>query len=216
MDSGNPTADSGASIQDRLEQFLSADEPQAQNEADEPEVKAKAEPAEVEEVEADADEGEGEGEGPSISLSDLSKYFGIDEQYLDVDEDGTVSIKTKVDGQEGKTKLKDLQTSYQLRQHLDNETRAVAEKQKAMQAQAQQVEQAIQARVQQVERLASAAQEQLTREFNGIDWQTLRVTDPGEYSAQLADFQNRQAYITSIANGAAAERQQFAEYPPVH
>lgn len=208
METVNPTADnSGASIQDRLETLLSADEPQAQNEADAPEVEAQAEPADIE-VEVDADEGEGAGDEPSISLSDLSKYLGIDEQHLDVDEDGTVSIKTKVDGQEGKTKLKDLQTSYQLRQHLDNETRAVAEQHKAIQAHAQQVEQAIQERVQQVEGLANAAQEQLTREFNGIDWQMLRQTDPGEYSALYQDFQNRQAHINSIAQQAQQQRQQ--------
>jgi hypothetical protein len=209
MDSVNPTADSGASIQDRLENFLSADEPQAQDEADAPEVKAQAEPADVE-SEVDADEGEGEGEEPSISLSDLSKYLGIDEQYLDVDEDGTVSIKTKVDGQESKTKLKDLQTSYQLRQHLDNETRAVAEQQKAMREQAAQVERVIQERVQQVEYLANAAQEQLTREFNNIDWQLLRQADPAEYSALSRDFEVRQAHINGIGQHVANERQQYA------
>jgi hypothetical protein len=63
--------------------------------------------------------------------------------------------------------------------------------------------------VQQVESLANAAQEQLTREFNGIDWQMLRQTDPGEYSALYQDFQNRQAHINNIANSAAAERHQF-------
>lgn len=208
MESANPTADSGASIQDRIEAYLSADEPQEQPQAEASETEAKAEPAETE-VEVDAEEGEGEGDGPSISLSDLSKYFGIDEQYLDVDEDGTVSIKTKVDGQEGKTKLKDLQTSYQLRQHLDNETRAVVEHQKAVRAQVYQIEQAIQARAQQVEKLAEAAQSQLTREFNGIDWQLLRQNDPGEYSALYQDFQNRQAYINEIAQSAASERKQL-------
>jgi hypothetical protein len=185
---------------------LSADEPQ-ELEADAPELKADAEPAEPE-VESD-DDGE-EGDEPSLSLTDLAKYLGVEESALDIDENGALNLKTKVDGQEGKAKLNDLLTSYQLRSHLDNQTRAQAEQQKAWQAQVQQAEQVIQARVQQVETMANAAQEQLTRDFNGIDWQLLRQTDPAEYAASLQDFQARQAQINQIAQTAAYERQHFS------
>jgi hypothetical protein len=208
MQTENPTQ-SGDSIQERLESLLSADEPQEVTEAPQEEPTSEADPAEVEaEVETADDEGD-EGNEPSLSLTDLAKYLGVDESALDVDEAGQLNLKTKVDGTEGKAKLTDLLTSYQLRGHLDNQTRAVAEQQKALAQQAAQQEAQVQARVQQVMDLASAAQAELNREFQNVDWQTLRVTDPAEYAASIQDYQARQAHINNIANNAAQQRQQY-------
>jgi len=194
-------------IQERLEKYLSADEPQAKPEPAAPAPEAEQGAEEVPEVEPESDEGQAE--EPSLAVSDLAKYLGIDESALDVDESGELHLKTKVDGQEGKAKLQDLITSYQLRAHLDNETRAAAENRKALQAHAAQVEQTIQERLGYVENLTNAAQAELQREFQGIPWQELRVNDPGQYAAYLADYQERQAQINNIAQVAANERQQF-------
>lgn len=207
MQTENPTQ-SGESIQERVESFLSADEPQAENEAPQDEPNREAEPADTEEVETADDEGD-EGSEPSLSLTDLARYLGVDESALDVDEAGQLNLKTKVDGQEGKAKLTDLLTSYQLRGHLDNQTRAVAEQQKAMQAQAAEMERAVQARVQHVQDLANAAQMELNREFQNVDWQTLRVTDPAEYAALIQDYQARQANISGVLQTAQQHRQQY-------
>lgn len=207
MQTENPTPSEGASIQERLETYLSADEPQEQQEAEPTEVREEAAP--VDEVEVETENDEGADDGPQLSLTDLAKYLKIDETALDVDEAGELSIRTKVDGQEGRAKLNDLLTSYQLRSHLDNQTRAVAEQQKAIQAQAVEIEQKIQQRVQYVEDLANAAQAQLNREFSNIDWQTLRVTDPAEYAASYQDYQARQAHINSIAENAGQQRRQY-------
>jgi hypothetical protein len=207
MQTENPTPSEGASIQERLESYLSTDEPQEQQEAEPTEVREEAAP--VDEVEVETENDEGADDEPQLSLTDLAKYLKVDETVLDVDEAGELSIRTKVDGQEGKAKLTDLLTSYQLRSHLDNQTRAVAEQQKAIQAQAVEIEQQIQQRVQHVNDLTSAAQSQLNREFQNIDWQTLRVTDPAEYAATYQDFQARQAHINNIAASANQQRQQY-------
>lgn len=200
------TIHSDDEITSRLESFLSAEEPQAQDQSAPPAEKATDEPAE-QEVEQEA-EGEGQEDAPSMSLTDLSKYLGIDETALDVDESGQLSLKTKVDGQEGKAKLADLITSYQLRAHLDNETRAVAEQRKAIQAQFAEMERAVQARAEQIETLANVAQNELMRQFQGIDWQTLRATDPAEYAALSHDFQVRQGQIAAVLQATQAQKQQ--------
>lgn len=202
--SENPTQSSGDSIQDRIEAFLSPEEPKPAAEA----APAEAAPTETPEVEPASDEGNQESE-PQLSLTDLAKYLGVDETALDVDEAGALNLKTKVDGEEGKAKLSDLITSYQLRAHLDKETRAVAEQRKAIEAQNASYEQQLAARAQQVEDLANTAQMELNREFQNVDWQTLRVTDPAEYAASLQDYQARQAHINNIVNQAQAQRQQF-------
>lgn len=203
----NPTPNEGASIQDRIETFLAAEEPQSNAE------EAQASDAQQAETEVDAEPPEGdEGEQteqPSVALSDLAQYLGIDETLLDVDEDGKVVFKTKIDGQEGKTKLTDALTSYQLKGHLDNKTRAQAEAEKAWQAQVAQTQQALQQQYQYAEDLANAAQQELNRRFQSVDWQTLRVTDPAEYAALLQDFQAQQANIQNIAQTAQAQRNQY-------
>lgn len=200
----NPTPQEGASIQERLERFLEPEVPSQPTEAEEP-----AEVSTEVDVEVEPQEGAGEeANEPSIALSDLAQYLGIEENFLDVDDDGKVLVRTKIDGQEGKTKLNDLLTSYQLKGHLDNETRAVAEQRKAMQAQMAEIEQAVQARVQQIEDMANVAQYELNRQFQNIDWQSLRVNDPAEYAAQLADFQARQGQIQNLLQSAQQQRQQ--------
>lgn len=203
--SENPTPSSGDSIQDRIEAYLSPEEPKPAAEAAEPQ---EAAPTDTPEVEPASDEGEQESE-PQLSLTDLAKYLGVDETALDVDEAGALNLKTKVDGEEGKAKLSDLITSYQLRAHLDKETRAVAEQRRAIEAQNASYEQQLSARAQQVEDLANAAQMELNREFQNVDWQTLRVTDPAEYAASLQDYQARQAHINNIAAQAQAQRQGY-------
>lgn len=190
------------SIQERIEAFLSAEDPQEEQ----AEPAGEAEPAETE-VEQEP-EGEGAEDEASLSISDLSKYLGIEETALDVDESGNLMLKTKVDGQEGKATLKDLITSYQLRSHLDNETRAAAEQRKALQAQAAEMEQAVQQRIQHFEDLANLAQMELNRQFQNVDWQTLRQTDPAEYAALVQDYQARQAQINNALQSVQAERQQ--------
>jgi hypothetical protein len=198
MSTENPTPDNGdASIHDRLMNHLAAEdspepdqsEPQG---SDEPEIQA-------EEIKDDAEQGEQEqDEGPQLSTSDFAKLLGIEETALDVDADGNVSLKTKIDGKEGAAKLQDLLKSYQLQGHIDNKARQVAEQEKAIQARMQQVEQVAQQRIQQLEGLANIAQGELMREYQSIDWQTLRVTDPAEYAAKAADFQMRQGQLQQM------------------
>lgn len=213
----NPTGgDTGASITDRLESFLSAgDSPE------EPKQKAQADagsdageddqPEANAETTADQPEGDGQGDddGPQLSTADLAKMLGIEESALDVDSDGNAVIKTKIDGQEGAAKLADMLKSYQLQGHVDNQAREVAAQRQAIQQQAAQAEQAIRARLDQLDQTVELANNELLREFQGIDWQDLRIRDPGEYSARLADFQGRKQALDSATQRAQQERQQL-------
>lgn len=198
-----PTPDGGASVHERLVSLLDTGADQT-DEVETPETPENA----VDEETPQDDEGK-QDEQPSVALSDLAQYLGVDESLLDVDEDGKVVLKTKIDGQEGKTKLTDALTSYQLKGHLDNRTRAQAEAEKQWQAQVAQTQQALQQQYQQAEDLAAAAQAELNRRFQSVDWQTLRVTDPAEYAALLQDYQAQQANIQNIAQTAQAQRNQY-------
>lgn len=202
---------------DRIENYLTAqdtpatEEPKQEDVADEPKGESEEVTAEVEEPEAEQepkDDVQDEGEESHLEISHLANYLGVDEDRLDVDEDGTVYVKTKIDGEEGRAKFQDLVKSYQLEGHLNKQNMEVAEQKKALQAKIAEVEQQATQRVQQLESLTKLAWDELNREYNAVNWQELRQYDPAEYAAKLADFQQRDARIRSALSHLDQEKSQ--------
>lgn len=201
--SENPTAgDSGASITERLERMLS-------NDSEPAEVKA---PQAVETPPETDEPTEGvqqqEDEPLQLTTTDLSKVLGLDESILDVGEDGTITVKTKIDGEEGVAKLKDLLADHQKRGHSDKVMREAAELKKQAEARQAEIEQQAQARMAQVEQLAAVAAKELMREYQGIDWNALRQTDPGQYAALKQEFNERNAQLQAVFQQNAQQRAQ--------
>lgn len=206
MDQDNSTPESGGeSTLDRLESFLSADEASdtpSDNQADAP--VATSDPEKADGVEQD-------GETPNeYQLADVAKLLGAEESALDVDEDGSVLVKTKIDGQEGKVKFADLIKSYQLQGHVDKQVREAAEVRKQAQEFAQQVQQQNQAQQAVIGKIAEAkAIENQLAQYQGINWNALEDSDPvqamklqrqfGElkqaYNSKVADINQTQNYI---------------------
>lgn len=199
MDGENPTSgEAGASITDRLERFLS-DEPAA--ESKDP-VEAKEDNSEVDPNGATEQEEEPQS---VVSTADVAKFLGVDESALDVDEDGTIKVKTKIDGKEGTAKFQELLKNYQLQGHAENKARQAAEAQKALDARRAEIEQQATAKLQQVEQLANVAAAELMREYQSVNWEALRATDPGQYAALRADFQERNAKLQNVFQHAKQE-----------
>lgn len=215
MNDENPTAgDSGASITDRLERYLSADTAPAQEAKPAP---AQAEASPEPETQADAKpdqpkEGEPTETQPQLTTTDLAKVLGIDESALDVDADGNVNIKTKIDGKDGAAKFADLVKSYQLQGHAENKAREVAEQQKALQARSQEVEQQFQQRLNSAEQLAHIAAQELMAEFQSIDWKALdQHPDQGAVAALKLKFQERNQKIRQAFEGINGHRAQLSQ-----
>jgi hypothetical protein len=208
-------SDGGASIEDRLVKYLAAEEtpaPQPKAEVqDAPEPETQAATQEPDKPDSDAPD---EGSQPQLTTSDLAKVLGIDEEALIVNDDGSISVKSKIDGKEVAPKFADLIKSYQVQGHADNKAREVAEREKALQARQQEVEQAFQQRLSHVESLAQLAKGKLTQRFQSVDWATLRQNDPGQYAALMTDFQRENAEIDQAlqqANGYRQQQQQQAQ-----
>ena len=196
----NPTPE-GVSIQDRLMAYL--DPPEAKEVDQEPQEIPEEEPseeptkaAEPEEEPSESEpEPDGEEDQEALSLSDIAEILDIDESNLDIDEDGKVVLKTKIDGQEGKVRLKDAHTSYQIRGHLDNKTREATQLQEELKAKQAALEQAQSEKLQQAEEVIQIAFQELTNEFQSIDWNELKALDPAEWSVKRAEFQDRQTRL---------------------
>ena len=216
MSAENPTpGNEGASIEARLEKFLSAEEspPEQPKEAPKAQAEQAPEPAEDKAPEVPENGAQEKSDQPQLTTAQLAEILGIEENQLDIGDDGKVQLKTKIDGKEGTAKLAEALKTYQLQGHAENRARAVAEQEKALQSRMQQVEQAIKARVDQVEQLANVAGAELMREYQSIDWNSLRQVDPGQYAALQQDFANRKAQIQNVFQNVhqqrAAQVQQF-------
>lgn len=194
MEEQNPTpTEGGASTLDRLERYLAAQDAPDTTNQDESTPDAGAAQTDV------TPDGDGQqADEPQLTTSDLAKFLGIDETALDLDEDGTVKLKTKVDGVEGAAKLQDLLKSYQLQEHVDKRTRDAAEREKALQAREQEAEQQFNQRLQHAEGLANIAANQLMQEFQSIDWRALEQQDAGQAALWRQKFQERHAQLQGV------------------
>lgn len=216
MDMENPTTSQevGASTQSRLESFLAAEEMPEEQDQDQDNQAA----AQASNDESSADEQDNSGESPEYQLSDIAKLLGADESSLDVDDDGNVLVKTKIDGQEGKAKFQDLIKSYQLQGHVDRQVREVAEqrKQVEMQVQAAQQQMQVQQQVMGVYAEAKAIEMELNKYAN-VDWNAYFDQDPVEAAKAdryMRDMQAKHSQKMQEANNAQQyimQQQQFTQ-----
>lgn len=206
MTEANPTAESGASTLERLENYLAASEGDAQEpinnqEAPPKEAEYESAPEETPAIEAEQepdDDAHDTNQEPQLSISDLAKYLGIEESALDVSDDGAVLVKTKIDGKEGAAKFQDLVKSYQIQGHADQKARVAAEKEKAVLQREQQFEAYERQQAHVLNQLAEIATQELVGEANAIDWNALAHGDPALYVQKQHEFNQRQARVNAL------------------
>lgn len=211
MEEQNPTpGNEGASTLDRLERYLAAsDTPDTPKQDDQPQGQDKpADGAASDDVDSEND-GNDKATEPQLSTSDLAKYLGIDEAALDLDEDGTVKLKTKVDGVEGAAKLQDLLKSYQLQEHVDKKSREASEREKALTVRQQEVEQHVAKRLEYAENLVNVAAQDMMREFQSINWPELEQINPGHAALLRQKFNDRQAQLRQVHEQVEQNKQQM-------
>lgn len=195
-----PQADAGgASTLDRLERYLAAQDAPDQTNPDTPD-----DSADESDVTPDGD-GQ-QAQGPQLSTTDLAKLLKLDDNALDLDEEGNVRIKTKVDGVEGAAKLQDLVKSYQLQEHVDKKAREAAEREKALYARQQEADAQFAQQLRYAEGLANVAANQLLQEFQSIDWKALEQADPGSAALWRQKFQERQTQLRGVLQNIEQER----------
>jgi hypothetical protein len=167
-----------------------------------PALKAKA----TEEVGDDApadDAGDEQTEASYETVNDLAEALGWDlEKILDLE------APTKIDGKEGKARLRDIIKSHQLEGHLNQKLMTHADEKKAFETERQNFIQTSQHKLQQLDVGVKMAQKMLEGEFAEVDWQQLQDSDPLEFNQKYVAFQQRQARLNHIAGTLGQERQQ--------
>lgn len=209
----------GDSIHDRILQTLEPQEapkPEEEIVEDEQSIQDEHEESEETEVETteESEESEDEEQEPeddvqteSLTTSELSKVLGFDDDALDLDDDGNVLVKTKIDGEEGKAKLKDLVVSYQLRGHLDKQNKEVTELRKALQEQTAKATQETQERLTQLESMLQVAWGELEASLETPEMKELREENPAEWTARVRELDERKAKIAQSYQTVLDEKQ---------
>lgn len=208
------TADE-ATPRDRIEALLGAEEePEATPQGAEAEEETDTEVSESQETtqddtqEASQDDADEQTEAPQVELSDIAQVLGVEEDALDVNDDGELIFKTKVDGEERPAKATDLLKGYQLEGHLNKQNMEVVEQKKALEQERQQFQQERDQKLQEAEQWFQLAAQELQQEFQNVDWDSLRQEDPQEYTLKRQEFQDRQNRLQQGYQQLQQERQQ--------
>ena len=133
------------------------------------------------ELETDDDDG----------LAALASELGLDADKLTLSEDGEILVNLKVNGKDQQIDLKEAISQTQFGKANDEKARNLAEERKTFESERAQVAEAYTQQLQQIRGLGEMLQNKLTQEFQGIDWDRLRVTDPGEWTAKQREFEIR-------------------------
>ena len=124
-------------------------------------------------------------------LAALAAELGLESDKLVLNEDGEILINLKVNGKTEQVDLKEAIAGTQFSKANDEKARTLAEERKTFESERQQVAEAYQQQLKQVQGLGEMLQNKLTKEFQGIDWDRLRVTDPAEWAAKQQEFAQR-------------------------
>lgn len=154
------------------------------------------------EDEDEADAKEDEDEKGEDAVEDDEAEEETPTKVLSQEELDDLLITVKVDGKEEKVKVREARQGYQRAQDYTRKTMELAERRKALEAQTEQYAQLIPVLQERLTALAETAK---------LPDPALRESDPGEYAAQMADYNAVQEQKRAVEAEAARLKQENAE-----
>ena len=153
------------------------------------------EETEEDETEEESDEETEESEEAEESESEDGSWgdaLGIDDANVVLDDEGNFAgIITKVDGETSTVLMKDLVTGYQSNKFNTHKSQSLSEDRKQFEADKQELSGTYRNKLENVEVLANYLSSKLSSDFEGVNWQQLRVEDPAEYAAKRQDMSQK-------------------------
>ena len=170
---------------------LEADTGRPEEDRETEEEEEGAEAAEKSE-EPDETDDEPEEEVFEVDAGLIAEALGIAEEDLFLDDDGKIGIRAKVNGEEIRASLSDLRKSYQLQKNLDDKAHTLNKERAEFQTWQQQQVERFSQEVGIADQMINNQASQLAKQYEAVDWDRLRASDPAEWSARRQEFQ--QAY----------------------
>lgn len=146
-----------------------------------------------------------------LEASDLATIFGVDPNQIAVNDEGQVSVKTKVGEEIANVPLADLIKNYQIEKAITKKGQALSDERKNFETERDGLRDKYTQAIQGAVGLVTAMEQQLLSGFNTVDWNKLRVDNPAEFAAKNAEFQNARMQIENIKQHVAGQAKQYAE-----
>lgn len=141
---------------------------------------------------------EPEAEQETLEAGQIAELLGVEPENLDVDEDGKVRFKAKIDGEEANANLNDLLERYQRDANLTNRSKEVAEAKRQADQMVAQLSQMANEMAQHQSSILETLEKEYLSNFEGIDWKSLREDDPQEYTLRRNDFREAQSRFKEL------------------
>lgn len=167
----------------------------------------------------DGEGGEGDGEGEDDNLDPnkqtkpepedegaagedddqtLAAALGLPEDALEYDEEGNVVFNAVIDGEATKVKMQDLVKSYQLEGHVNKKSMQLESDRREFETTRDQAYNHLTQKITVANNMIGAVEQQLMGELQGIDWDTLRATDPAEWAATRQYYTERVQWLEQL------------------
>lgn len=141
----------------------------------------------------------------------LASMLGLGDDQLEYDDQNNVVFNAIIDGETHKVPVSELVKSYQLQGHVNNKSIALENDRKEFHATRDQAYGELTTRLQGLNQLIQMNEQALLAEYNGIDWNTLRMTEPGEWAALQQQFNQRALQIQQVKDLAGQESQRLTQ-----
>lgn len=144
------------------------------------------------------EETEGDDEQPSYdNIDEIAEALKLSkDEFLDKYE-----VDVKIDGVESKVKLSELASGYQREKDYRNKTMQLSDERKNFESERDQKLNVIEQQLGLSARYVESLESQFLKEYEGIDWQKLRSSDPEEYSAKRVDYNEAVTRFNQIKKG---------------
>ena len=205
MNTNNATTiDSGASVEDRIENVLFGDDAPVDDQ------KPKAQPQGDVDLDTD-DQVTDDQAGVDAEPGTLAEYLGVAEDQVIETEDGKVFINVKVDGEQMQVPMQEVIKSYQLQKHVNNKSMQLSEHMKQAQQEYLAIRSEATNRFHILDKMTEALEAQFTAQYRQVDWNRLRAENPAEFVALQKDFEMSQNQIRNAKQITLQQKQQIAE-----
>ena len=134
--------------------------------------------------------------------------LNVDEGQLDYDDEGNIAgINVKVNDKSETVGMKDLIAGYQSNKSNTQKSQANAEARKVIESETKQMQADYTSKLDNVEQLTNYLGNKLVQDFDGINWEQLRVENPAEYAAMKQDYSQRASELKTAQDAIAQEKQ---------
>lgn len=139
------------------------------------------------------------------------KALGLDDGLVVLDDSGNLKgIKAKIDGKEEVVNVNELLTGYRNNRYNTQKSQALSEEYKQFQESKETVAKMYQEKVSDIEQLLEYTKAQMLRDYQVVNWDNLRATNPAEYAAMVQDFNLKNTEFDNLLSALAQEKEKIS------